>query len=171
MSWMALQAALLIFALRVVDVTVGTLRVLFVIRGHKGLAWVLGFSQALVFVVAIRQVLSDLSNWTNMLGYAAGFATGTVVGIWLEAQLAVGYSHLRVISSHNSAVLAEHLRQAGFAVTELAGRGRDGTVGVLNLTVQRRQIAEVQERVKALDPTAFITVEEVRPLWRGFWRH
>ncbi len=170
MSLSAVQAALLIFAMRVVDVSAATLRVFFVIRGRKALAWGLGFAQSLVFVLAIRQVMSDLNNWLNMLGYAAGFATGTVVGIWLEARLALGHSHLRVISPYHGHALAEQLRAAGFAVTELAGRGKEGTVGVLNMTVPRRQVAEVQARVKALDPGAFITVEDVRPLWRGFWR-
>jgi len=170
MLWGMLRSALLIFAMRVVDVSAATLRVFFMIQGRKGLTWLLGFSQSLVFVLAIRQVMSDLGNWANMLGYAAGFATGTVLGIWLEERLALGYSHLRIISPYHGVQLASALRAAGFAVTELAGRGRAGTVGVLNMTVPRKQVREVQERVKAMDPTAFITVEAVRPLWRGYWR-
>lgn len=163
-------SALLIFGLRIVDVSAATLRLLFVVRGQKVLAWVSGFFQAIVFVVAISQVLTHLDNVLNMVGYAAGFATGTVVGMWLEERLAVGYAHVRVISPRQGPALAQALREAGFAVTEIAGRGRDGTVTVLNLSVTRRQVPEIRHLVTGLDPNAFITVEEIRPLRRGYFR-
>lgn len=163
-------SALLIFGLRIVDVSAATLRLLFVVRGQKVLAWVSGFFQAIVFVVAISQVLTHLDNVLNMVGYAAGFATGTVVGMWLEERLAVGYAHVRVISPRQGAALAQRLRETGFAVTEIAGRGRDGTVTVLNLSVTRRQVPEIRHLVTSLDPNAFITVEEIRPLRRGYFR-
>jgi uncharacterized protein YebE (UPF0316 family) len=165
-----IQSALLIFALRLVDVALMTLRYLIVMRGRKGLAWVLGFFQALVFVVAIRAVLSDLENWLNIIGYAAGFASGTVVGMRLEEWLAIGYGHVRIMSARHGATLTETLRQSGFAVTEVAGRGRDGTVDVLNCSVPRKQVGELKRLVERTDPDAFITVEDVRPVQRGFWR-
>ncbi len=165
-----LQAALFIFILRVVDVAAMTLRILMIMRGRKAPAWVLGFMQALLFVVAIRAVLADLGNLANIIGYAAGFATGTVVGMYLEEWLAVGYGHVRVISSAHGAELAEKLRAAGYAATELAGRGRDGTVAVINCSVPRRVVGEVRRLVTETDPEAFITVEDVRPIYRGFFR-
>ncbi len=170
LTWAALASAAFIFALRVVDVSIATVRMLAIIRGQRLFAWVLGFFQALVFVLAIRQIFANLNNVWNMLGYAAGFATGTVVGMWLEERLAMGYSHMRVISPGRGAVLAERLREAGFAVTEVAGRGRDGTVDVLNLTVPRKRVPEVRRLVTDFDPKAFITVEDVRPLRRGYFR-
>jgi uncharacterized protein YebE (UPF0316 family) len=165
-----LQSALLIFALRLGDVTLAILRILMVMRGRKALAWVFGFFQALVFVIAIRQVFNDLNNWMNIIGYAMGFATGTVVGVWLEERLALGYGHMRIISSRQGANLVECLRQEGYAVTQIAGRGRDGTVDVLNCSVPRRQVDAVKSLVTQLDPHAFVTVEHVQPLHRGFWR-
>ena len=168
--WAGLASALLIFSLRIVDVSAATLRLLFIFRGQKALAWVMGFFQAIVFVLAISKVLTDLDNPWNMVGYAAGFATGTVVGMWLEERLAVGYAHVRVISPRQGPAVAKALRQAGFAVTELAGRGRDGTVTVLNLSITRRQLPEVRRIATQVDPNAFITVEEIRPLRRGYFR-
>jgi uncharacterized protein YebE (UPF0316 family) len=146
-----------------------TLRILMVMRGRKFIAWVLGFFQALVFVVAIREIFSDLGNWVNIVGYAAGFATGTVVGMRLEEWLAVGYGHLRIISARHGAVLAQTLRGSGYAVTEIAGRGRDGTVDLINCSIPRRQVAHVTEMVKQIDENAFITVEDVRQVRGGFW--
>jgi Uncharacterized protein conserved in bacteria len=164
----AVASALLIFALRIVDVSAATLRLLFVIRGQKALAWVLGFFQALVFVLAISKVLTDLDNVLNMVGYAAGFATGTVVGMWLEERLAVGYAHVRVISPRQGAALAQGC--ASGLPSPKWPPGRDGTVTVLNLSVTRRQVPEIRDLVTRLDPNAFITVEEIRPLRRGYFR-
>jgi uncharacterized protein YebE (UPF0316 family) len=161
---------LLIFFLRVSDMSLDTLRVLFVIRSQRILAWVLGFFQSLIWVVAITTVLSNLGNVWNVIGYAAGFATGNVVGMMIEERLAIGYGHLRIISSGQGPAIAQAIRQAGYAATELSGRGRDGTVAVINCSVRRRDIRRVQQQVKDIDPKAFITVQEVRPLHRGFFR-
>ncbi len=164
-----IEAALFVFVLRLIDVAAMTLRILMVMRGRKLMAWVLGFFQALVFVVAFRQVLSDLTDWMLMVGYAAGFATGTVLGMRLEEWLAVGYGHVRITSSRHGAALAEALRGSGFAVTEVSGRGRDGTVDMINCSVPRRQVSLVTETASRIDPEAFITVEDVRGIWHGFF--
>ena len=169
LTWAALLSALIIFGLRVVDVSLATVRVLAIIRGQRLMAWALGFFQALVFVVAIRQIFANLDNIWNMVGYAAGFATGTVVGMWLEEKLAMGYTHMRVISPGRGEVLAGRLREAGYAVTEVAGRGRNGTVNILNLTVPRKRVPDVRRIVIDFDPKAFITMEDVRPVRRGYF--
>jgi uncharacterized protein YebE (UPF0316 family) len=161
---------LAIFCLRVADMSIDTLRVLFVIRGRKALAWILGFAQSAIWVTAISNVLANLDNPLNLVGYAAGFASGNVVGMWIEERLALGHAHIRVVSSGLGSALAEALRNRGFAATELSGRGMDGTVTILNCNVRRRDIDRAQREITRVDPRAFITVEEVRPLHRGFWR-
>jgi uncharacterized protein YebE (UPF0316 family) len=163
-------SALFIFSLRVIDMALDTLRFLLVVRGRKGLAWVMGFLQSAIFVVAITTVLSNLKNVWNIVGYAGGFATGVVVGMLLEERLAIGHGHLRIISSTRGAAIAEALRAHGYAVTEMAGRGKDGTVAVLNASVLRRDIDRVHGLVAQSDPNAFVTVQDVRPVRHGFWR-
>lgn len=166
-AWLS---ALLIFGLRVTDMTLDTLRVLFVMRGRRSIAWVLGFFQSLIFVIAITSVLSNLDNPLNIIGYAAGFATGNVVGMTIEERLAVGYIHLRIISSHLGAAITEKLRSTGYAVTEISARGKDGMVTMLNCSVRRRYVDLVRGMVNEIDPDAFITAEDIRPVRRGFWR-
>ncbi|MBN1666939.1 MAG: DUF2179 domain-containing protein, partial [Anaerolineales bacterium] len=166
----ALLGALLIFGLRVTDMTLDTLRVLFVMRGRKGLAWVLGFFQSAVFVIAITSVLQNLNNPLNIIGYAAGFATGNVFGMLIEERLAVGYMDLRIISSRRGSAIVERLRQEGYAVTEIPARGKDGMVTMLSCSIRRRNVPRVDRLVRQVDENAFITAEEVRPLGRGFWR-
>jgi len=166
-AWLA---ALWIFSLRVSDMTLDTLRLLFVVRGRKGIAWILGFFQSAIFVVAITSVLSDLDNPLNFAGYAAGFATGNVIGMWIEERLAVGHIRLNIISPMRGSVVAEALRVASFGVTEIPARGRDGVVSLLSVSVLRKDVTRAEHVVREADPDAFMTAEDVRPMRRGFWR-
>lgn len=161
---------LVIFAIRVCDMSLDTLRVLLVVRGRRAPAWVAGFLQSALWVVAVSSALSQLGNPLNLLGYAAGFATGSVVGLALKERLAIGHNHVRIISSQRGSAIAESLRRAGYAVTELAGRGKDGTVSVVTASVRRRDIEPVRREVLQADPEAFMTLSEVRPLHRGYFR-
>jgi len=172
-DWFTISAVLsagVIFALRVSDMTLDTLRVLVMMRGRRKIAWVLGFFQASIFVIAITNVLSNLDNLLNILGYAAGFATGIVVGMTIEERLAIGHVQLSIISPGRGAALAERLRVEGYAITEISGRGKDGVVTMLSCSVLRKNVSKVQELVNEVDDSAFITAEDVRSVRRGFWR-
>ena len=162
--------ALGIFGLRVSDMTCDTLRMLFVVRGRKGIAWVLGFVQSVIFVIAITTVLQHLDNPLNVIGYAAGFATGNVVGMWIEERLAIGHVKVSIVTQRWGAALSQSLREAGFAVTEIPARGRDGMVSMLSVSVQRKDVSKVQAIVHEKDAEAFVISENVLPLRRGFWR-
>ncbi len=161
---------ILIFFIRVTDMSLDTMRVLFVVRGRRPQAWIVGFLQSALWVVAVASVLSHLDNLLNVLAYAAGFATGNVVGMRIEERLAIGHSHLRVISTQRGEAVAAAVRAAGYAVTELSGRGKDGTVSILTTSVRRRDIDPARSEVLRADPEAFVTLSDVRPLHRGFWR-
>jgi uncharacterized protein YebE (UPF0316 family) len=161
---------LIIFLLRVSDMSLDTIRVLFVFRGKKSLAWVLGFFQSLLFVIAITSVLANLDNPFNIIGYAAGFATGNVVGMLIENRLAVGHIHMTVFSPYSGPRIVDALRKSGYGVTEVSGRGRNGMVSVLHIAVLRKNVMDVETIVLEMDKDAFITAEDVRPIRRGFWR-
>ncbi len=172
LDWGLIPPALVpfaIFILRTADLTLATLRVLAVVRGRRAFAWFTGFAQALLFVSAIAGVLANLDNLWNLVAYAAGFATGNVMGITLEAKLAPGHSLLRVISPRRGDTIAENLRHQGRGVTEVAGRGLDGTVNLLFIYVPRREVNRIKRDILQADPQAFVTVENVREL-RGGWR-
>jgi len=166
-AWLS---GLLIFCLRVSDMTLDTLRMLFVVRGRKAIAWTLGFFQAAIFVIAITRVLSNLSNPLMVLGYAAGFATGNVVGMLIEERLAIGHIHLRIISPRRGAAMATLLRNEGYGVTEIPARGKDGMVSLLSVSVLRKDVDHVESLVHATDPEAFMTSEDMRPVRHGYWR-
>jgi uncharacterized protein YebE (UPF0316 family) len=169
-TWTTILIGSLIFALRVCDMAMDTIRVLFVVRGRKLLAWFLGFFQSLIFVIAISSVLSNAKNVVLIFGYAAGFATGNVVGMLIEERLAIGHVQVTVISSTRGGAVATALREQGYAVTEIPARGKDGTVTMLHIDVRRREVDAVDTIVLEADRKAFVTAEDVRPVRRGFWR-
>lgn len=162
--------ALIIFGLRVVNITLDTLRMLFTLRGKKALSWGFGFVVSLIYVLLLTSVLANLNNPLYIIAYAAGFATGGVAGMWIEERLAIGYVHLQVISPRRGVVMAQTLRESGFAVTEIPARGKDGMVSMLSLSVRRKEVLSVEKIINECDEAAFITSEDVHPVQRGFWR-
>ena len=162
--------ALIIFTLRLIDVALGTLRFLVGMRGNRGISWILGFFQSIIFVLAITSVLNSLDNFLNIISYAAGYATGGVLGVWIEEKMALGYVRVQVISSLRGAELAERLRAEGFAVTEVSARGKDGMVSLLNVAVLRKRVSLAANIIGEVDEGAFVTTEEMRAVRRGFWR-
>jgi uncharacterized protein YebE (UPF0316 family) len=160
---------IIIFMLRVVELSFSSLRMMMLIRDRKQLAWVFGFMQGLIFVLAISNVLSNLESWFHVIAYAAGFSTGWVVGSFVEGKLAIGFTHIRIVSSKLGTAIADKLRKEGFAVTEISARGKDGMVTLLDMGVMRKRAKDVQEIVKEVDDTAFITSEDLRPVNRGYW--
>ena len=161
---------ILIFLLRVLGMSMDTLRVLFVLRGRRLPTWLLGFLQSALWVIAIGGVLSNLDDIWNMIAYAGGFATGNIVGMAIEERLAIGYAHMRIISSGMGSAILEKIRDVGYGATEIAGRGKDGTVTVINCSIRRRHISKIQREIAQIDPEAFVSIEETRPLHRGYWR-
>ena len=162
--------ALVIFILRVLNMTLDTLRMLFMLRGKKTLSWVFGFFVSVIYVLLLTSILSNLNSLLYIISYAAGFATGGVVGMWIEERMAIGFTHIQIISSRRGVALAQNLREGGFGVTEVPARGKDGMVSLLNLSVRRNQVADVEEIINECDADAFVTSEDVRPMRRGFFR-
>ncbi len=159
----------LIFGLRTINLTLATLRMLTVVRGHRATAWFLGILHSSLFVITIAGVLGNLQNPWNLVAYAAGLATGNVLGMVIEAKLAPGHSLLRITSARRGTAILESLHGNEYGATEYSGQGRSGTVSVILCYVPRRQVEQVKRHVINTDPEAFITVDHVRQL-RGGWR-
>jgi uncharacterized protein YebE (UPF0316 family) len=158
---------LVIFALRIVDVSLDTMRVLSAVRGGRWTAAGLGFFQALIWIVVVGNAIRHLDSVWHVLGYAAGFAAGTLIGVSIEGALAYGVATVRVVSRDGGVEIAHALRERGYGVTEFGGQGRDGRVEILNSVVQRQDLEEVMRIVDRWDPGAFVTVEEPKLLRGG----
>jgi uncharacterized protein YebE (UPF0316 family) len=165
-----LLVALLIFCLRLVDVSMGTVRILMAVRGRRLLAAVIGFFEVSIFLVAISQVVNNIENWWNVLGYAGGFAVGTVIGMTIENKLALGIAEVDIVSMGKGTEIAEALRAEGYGATEFLGAGKTNLVDMVRAVVRRREIGAVMDAAIAVDDSAFITVVETQRAHRGRWR-
>lgn len=154
---------LFIFFARIADVPIGTVRTICVVRGFRLLASGLGFLEVLIWLTAISGIFRHLDNWVNIVAYGLGFATGNYIGIHLEEHLALGYQVVRLIS-HNSnfARLTEHLRTAGYRLTEIPATDGTHPVHLCFLVVPRKRAPQAVQMALATDPEVFITVEDVR---------
>ena len=171
LNWGGIPSTLLplvIFVLRTVDLTLSTLRLLFIVRGRRAPAWILGLVQAILFVAGIAGVLGNLQDPLNLIAYAVGFATGSVLGMIIETRLAPGHSLLRITSARRGRTILEVLHREGRGATEISGQGKLGMVSLIFCFVPRRHIDRVKRMTVDTDPEAFITVEHVRQL-RGGW--
>lgn len=160
-------SAALIFVLRIGDVSLGTLRIGYLVRGQRGLAGLFSFFESLVWLAAAAQVLTHLDSPVKFLGYAGGYATGTVVGVSIERWLAVGETLMRIVAPVGSPSADEALRAEGYYVTVLNAQGRDGDVRVAFTVLPRRRIPQALRVVERANPQAFVTFEPTTPVRPG----
>jgi uncharacterized protein YebE (UPF0316 family) len=163
--WVGLP--LLIFFARVFDVTLGTLRIIFTSRGLRKLAPVLGFIETFVWILAVSSLVKHAQNLAAYFGYAGGFATGTLVGMFLENKLAIGTVTIRAIIRRDPTELTKSLLEAGFGVTTVDGQGSTGTVKIIYTTLKRQDLPVVVDIFHRTLPGAFLSVEEVRSTEQG----
>jgi len=152
----------LIFASRIFDVTIGTLRIIAVSKGFKRLAPLFGFFEVLLWLLVIKLVLTYVTNWACYVTYAAGFSAGTWVGMIIEDRLSLGNVIVRVITRSSGKELAEYLRTHGYRVTELDARGNRGPVEIIFTVIDRQKLGQLQLVIRRFNPKAFFTVEDVR---------
>lgn len=164
----SLIIALGIFALRIGDVSIGTVRVIFTIKGFRMLSAMLGVVESGVWIFAISRVMKYVDNPVSMIGWALGFATGTVVGISLEKWIGTGSVMVRIISRNHAIRLKELLASEGFGVTALAGQGVGGEVLVLFVVAPRKRERELIRVAQTIDSECFITVESVNSTFGGY---
>jgi len=159
----------LIFIARVVDVSMGTVRVIFVSRGMKYLAPIVGFFEILIWLLAIGQIMKNLSNPVCYIAYAGGFAMGNYVGIRIAEKLSLGVVLIRVVTKKDAISLVECLKSENYGVTSVDGHGTSGEVKVVFTILPRREVQKVVELVKKFNPNAFYSMEEVGFVEKGIF--
>jgi len=166
-TWVILPV--LIFLARVCDVTIGTMRIVFVARGNRVLAPVLGFFEILIWLLAIGQIFRNLNNVFCYLAYAGGFATGNYVGMVLEEKLAMGFQVVRIITRKDASQLIEFLKNAGFGVTTIDGQGATGPVKIVFSIIRRKDQPKVLRAIQEKNPNAFFSVENIQSASAGIF--
>jgi uncharacterized protein YebE (UPF0316 family) len=147
---------------RIVDVSIDTVRVIMVIRGRRFTAATLGFFEVIVWLAAITAIISHITNWVNFVFYGLGFATGNVIGMFIESKMAVGQQVVRYISSSASDQITRVLRSRDYGVTEFSASGREGPVGLGLVILSRKKVPDLISIISEVDPKAVVTIEDVR---------
>jgi uncharacterized protein YebE (UPF0316 family) len=158
---------LLIFFARIIDVSIGTVRIVFVARGVKTLASLFAFFEILIWLVTIQQVLANISNPLHYIAYAGGFSFGTYIGMIIENKLSIGFVMLRIITARGGSELAKHLRERGFRVTDLDAFGNSGPVRIIFAVVKRAALPDLEARIRKFNPGAFYSIEDIRSISRS----
>lgn len=150
-----------IFIARIMDVSLGTLRIVMVSRGYKFKAALLGFFEVLIWAFVVAELLKNLNNWVNYVAYAGGFAVGTYVGMYIESKVKVGTIIVRIITQNKKDEIVEALKEAGFAITSIEAQGGFGPVNIIFTVLRRRRWNEVVSIIESNDPAAFYSSEDV----------
>lgn len=160
---------LLIFSLQALYVTVTTVRWIILVRGRRLLAAVISFFEIILYVVALGMVVTNLNDPVRVVVYAFGYATGALVGSWVEERLAIGYTVLHIITGAQSTQLPQQLREAGLGVTVWEAEGREGSKRRVLMAVARRRWApQLMTLIEQLDPQAFVVRTEPTAFRGGF---
>ena len=157
---------LLIFLARIVDVSLGTIRIIFISKGFKFLSPFIGFFEVLIWLIALNQIWHDMTNIFLYIAYAGGFAAGNYVGIWLEEKISIGISTVRIIIRKNQTQLIEELKKNNYPLTIIdaeSGKEKEG-VKMIFLMVKRKELKNIFKIMKRVNPKAFFTVEDVRSI-------
>jgi uncharacterized protein YebE (UPF0316 family) len=158
----------LIFILRVINYAISTIRLVFIARNRRFLAAALAFVEAFVFAVVMARIVSDLSNTINLVAYCLGASVGSYVGMAIETRFVKSYSTVTVITQELGEEIASRLRECGYGVTLTHGEGRDGAVDILRSSASSRDIPGMINVIRAINPHAFIEIEQARALMRGW---
>jgi len=161
---------MLIFVARILDVSIGTLRLIFIAKGYRMIAPLLGFFEVLIWLIAIRQILQHLDNWACYIAYGLGFAAGNYIGMLIDQHLSLGKVVLRVITKINAAEITASLREEGFGVTEVSGEGKAGPIKILFSTLNKKDLNNAIKIIHGFNPEAFYTIEEVASVKEGYFK-
>lgn len=159
----------IIFFGRIVDVTLGTLRIIFVSKGEKFLAPIMGFFEVLIWIVVISEIFSGATNFVAYLSYAGGYAAGNFVGILIEQRIAFGILLCRVYTMKNGKELVSLLNKQNFGATLIHGSGSLGEIDIIETVVERKVLKKVDKIFTSFDPNAFYVAEDVRVKQRGIF--
>ncbi|MEI6767296.1 MAG: DUF2179 domain-containing protein [Bacteroidota bacterium] len=167
-TWVVLP--LLIFCARICDQSIGTLRLIFVSKGMKFLAPLLGFMEAGIWLLAIGQIMQHLDNAVCYIAYAAGFAMGNYIGMLLDEKISLGNVIIRVITGSDADELVAHLREHTFGLTVVDAKGSMGPVKVIFSIIKRKDVPQFIGIINEFNPHSFYTIEEVRSINEGVFR-
>ncbi len=164
-SWIILP--IIIFCSRMCDVTLGTLRHIFISKGFKKIVPLLGFIEVLIWIVVVAQVMKNLNNVACYVAWAGGFAMGTYLGLKIEERLALGLQVIRIITNQNCDDLIAALKKENHGITVVDAQGGMGPVKMVFTIMKRQNVYSAEKLIQIHNPTAFYTIEDIKNTSQG----
>ncbi len=162
--------ALFVFAARIIDVSIGTMRTILLVKGQRRIASVLGFFEVMIYLIVLGKVVGNIDKPVLILAYCLGYATGNIIGSKIEERLSIGQLFAQVIVKESLDTLVQSLRDAGFGVTIFEGEGREGRSYMLNIILDRKKVRKLYEIIDKCECGAFITTMDVRSSFGGYFQ-
>lgn len=165
-AWVILP--ILIFCSKIMDVTLGTLRIIYVSKGKKHIAPIFGFFEVLIWVVVISSIMKYANNWVCYIAYAGGFSAGNFVGMLIEEKLALGILAARIfVVEEQTHDLMNKMGERGFGITVIEGMGKVDKTNIIFCIFRRKELDQVVEIIKSVDSSLFYSVEDLRHVSKG----
>lgn len=162
---------LMIFFARICDVSIGTLRVIFLSKGYKKIAPILGFFEVIIWLLAITQVMKHIDNFVGVFAYGAGFAAGNYVGMLIEEKLSLGLVTIRIVFKTDMTKFLTALQVDDIGYTLIDGVGKEDKVKILLSIVKRTDLHLIFDALTKFNPNAFYSIEDVRNANQGIFPH
>ncbi len=163
--WVILPS--LIFIARILDQSIGTLRLIFVAKGFKYLAPVVGFFESIIWLLAVSQIIQHLDNAACFIAYGSGFAMGNYIGMILEEKISIGKVLVRIIPKKDTTILIDKMKNKNYGMTIMEAIGSQGPVNVIMSIINRKDLPGLVDMINLHNPHAFYTIEDVRSVKEG----
>jgi uncharacterized protein YebE (UPF0316 family) len=136
-------------------------------RGQRWVAAAIGFFEVLIYILIVGKVVSDISRLIHVVSYALGFAAGTFVGIVVNERIGKRKLMATVISPDCCGELEVAFREAGFGVTAVDGRGRDGPLTLLKVVLEGKRKRDLEDIIERIDRKAFTVYQPSESVFGG----
>jgi uncharacterized protein YebE (UPF0316 family) len=152
----------LIFFARILDVSINTIRIIFVMSGKKFISTFLGFFESLIWLMAIGQIFKHVDNIYSYIAYPLGFACGIFVGMLIEEKIALGKVIIRIITAEDLSNVTAYLKKKNFRYSVVEAQSEEGNEKLLFAVLKRDHVTEMLGELKTHLPKAFYTIESVK---------
>ncbi|MDF2521013.1 MAG: hypothetical protein K0R84_1641, partial [Clostridia bacterium] len=153
-----------------IDVSLGTLRTILLVKGQRKIAAFIGFFEVMIYLVVLGNVVGNIDKPILIVAYGLGYASGNVIGSKLEERLSIGRVLVQIILKDLGCQLVDALRDAGFGVTIFEGHGMEGSSYMLNVITERKKLKEMQKIINEQDNGAFVTTMDIRSSLGGYFQ-
>ncbi|MBT3261825.1 DUF2179 domain-containing protein [bacterium] len=160
---------ILIFIARIINVSLGTLRIMFISSGQKKIAATIGFFEMLIWIITVGQIMQNLTNVLCYIAFAAGFPFGNIIGMKIEQKLAIGSTIIQLITQKDATKLTSTLKKLNYGITTIDAQGTQGAVKLIYIIIKRTDIQKVTKIIHQFNPKAFYTIEEVKHINEGIF--